>query len=230
MKYFISSLFLFFCLTSMAQKSSKDFVSIFNGKNLNGWHSFLKTKGVNYDPEAVFKVENNLLHISGKEFGYIMTDKVYENFDMIVEFKWGTKKFPPRDADTTKRDNGILFAIPPTTIDKVWPGGVECQIQERDLGDIWLIDSATVEIDGRRTPPTDYYRVMKKADGELPTGQWNKVEIIVNNGDITYFVNGIKVNDAKNPSRKDGRILVQSEGAEIFYRTIKIKELKKGNL
>ena len=96
-------------VTADAQQSMKP---LFNGKDLNGWYSFLKTKGKNNDPEKIFAVEDGLLHISGKEFGYICTEKVYKNFHLVAEFKWGVKKYPPRDADTTKRDNGICFYIP----------------------------------------------------------------------------------------------------------------------
>ena len=49
---------------------------------------------------------------SGKEFGYICTEKTFKDFHLAVEFKWGEKKYPPRDADTTKRDNGICFYVP----------------------------------------------------------------------------------------------------------------------
>jgi hypothetical protein len=83
--------------------------SLFNGKDLNGWYSFLKTKGKNNDSEKIFSVENGILHISGKEFGYIATEKSYSNFRLVAEFKWGIKKYPPRDADSVKRDNGICI-------------------------------------------------------------------------------------------------------------------------
>ena len=99
---------------------------LFNGKDLNGWYSFLQTKGKNNDPEKVFSVEDGLLHISGKEFGYICNEKVYKNFHLAAEFKWGVKKFPPRDADTTKRDNGICYYIPGNEKDFVWPKSIEC--------------------------------------------------------------------------------------------------------
>ena len=117
---------------------------LFNGKNLDGWYSFLATKGKNNDPEKVFTVDNGVLHISGKEFGYICTEKTFKDFHLSVEFKWGEKKYPPRDADTTKRDNGICFFVPLDEKDLVWPKSIECQVQEGDVGDIWLIDSTTV--------------------------------------------------------------------------------------
>ena len=137
-----------------------------------------------------------MLHISGKEFGYICTEKIFKNFHLAVEFKWGQKKFPPRDADTTKRDNGICFYVPLSEKDFVWPKSIECQIQEGDVGDFWMIDSTTVVIDGKRTEPNNYTRAVKKRDGEKPNGEWNLVEVISNKGKITYIVNGMVVNEA----------------------------------
>ena len=212
-----------------SQEASKDTKAemkpLFNGINLKGWQSFLPTKGVNNDPEKVFSVEKGLLHISGKEFGYIRTEKLYKNFHMAVEFRQGKKKWPPRDADTTRRDNGILYYVPAEVKDTVWPKSIECQIQEGDVGDIWLIDSATVVTNGKRSEPKDYERIQKKADNEHPTGEWNLVEVIANNGKITYIVNGKVVNEAEDPSLTEGKIIIQSEGAEIYYRKIAIAEL-----
>ena len=199
--------------------------SLFNGTDLKGWYTFMGTKGKNNDPDKVFTVSNKLLHITGQEFGYIATEKSYKDFHLVVEFKWGTKKYAPRAADTTKRDNGICFFVPANAADKVWPKSIECQIQEGDVGDIWLIDYTTVVVDDKRTAPKDYNRVQKKKDGEKPTGEWNRVEVIANKGKIQYIVNGVVVNEAESPSESEGKILVQSEGAEIYYRKIEITEL-----
>lgn len=218
-KLIVVSFILTFYWADAQQKKMKP---LFNGKDLNGWYSFLTTKGKNNDPEKVFTVDNGLLHISGKEFGYICTEKTFKDFHLVVEFKWGEKKFPPRDADTTKRDNGICFYVPLDEKDLVWPKSIECQVQEGDVGDIWLIDSTTVIFDGKRTEPNNYTRVKKKKDAEKPNGQWNLVEVIVKKGRITYIVNGVVVNEAESPSVTEGKILIQSEGAEIYYRKIEI--------
>ena len=212
-----------FCLNSNAQQPPMK--SLLNGKDLQGWYSFLQSKGKNNDPEQVFKMEDGVLHISGKEFGYICTEKEFSNFHLAVEFKWGIKKYPPRDADTIKRDNGICFYIPLSEKDFVWPKSIECQVQEGDVGDIWLIDSTTVVIDGKRTEPQNFTMVKKKKDNEKPNGEWNLVEVIVDKGRIIYIVNGVIVNQAESPSLNEGKILIQSEGAEIFYRKIEIAEL-----
>jgi hypothetical protein len=210
------------CICASAQ--SQKMQPLFNGKDLKGWYSFLKFKGKNNDPEKIFRVEDGLLHISGKEFGYICTEKEYSNFHLVAEFKWGVKKYPPRDADTTKRDNGICYYVQDVK-DSVWPKSIECQIQEGDVGDIWLIDHTTIMSFGTRSVPDSFTRVVKRFDGEKKTGEWNRVEIIANKGKITYLVNGKLVNDGEDPSVTKGKILVQSEGAEIYYRKIEIEEL-----
>jgi hypothetical protein len=226
MKKIIERCFLVSCFFANALQAQKDMKPLFNGKNLDGWYSFLKTKGKNTDPEKVFNIENGLLHISGKEFGYICTEREYTNFHLAAEFKWGIKKYPPRDADTTKRDNGICYYMPANAKDSVWPKSIECQIQEGDTGDMWLIDHTTIVAGGTRTVADSFFRVVKKVNAERPTGEWNRVEVIANKGKITYIVNGIVVNEGEDPSLTKGKILIQSEGAEIFYRKIEIVELK----
>ena len=62
-------------------------------------------------------------------------------------------------------------------------------------------------------------------DAEKPHGEWNRLEAICEGGDVTYFVNGIKVNEGRNGNYKEGRLLFQSEGAEIFYRRIELHPL-----
>lgn len=209
-------------LAALLQKNKE---SIFNGKNLDGWYSFLPSKGKNNDSEKIFLVENGLLHISGKEFGYISTNKEYKNFVLAVEFKWGVKKYPPRDADSIKRDNGICFYFPLNEKDTVWPKSIECQVQEGDTGDFWMIDSTTIIANGVRTTPGSFVRIQKKLDAEMPTGQWNRIEIIANKGRLVYIVNGKIVNEGEAPSVSEGKILIQSEGAEIYYRKVEIAEL-----
>jgi hypothetical protein len=197
---------------------------LFNGKNLNGWYSFLPSKGKNNDADKVFNVERGLLHISGKEFGYISTNKEFKNFHLAVEFKWGTKKYPPRENE--KRDNGICYYVPLNTPDKVWPKSIECQIQEGDVGDFWMIDSVTILVEGKQTIPKDYSRGVKKKDNEKPHGEWNRVEVIAKNGKLTHIVNGMVVNEGESTDLKQGKIIIQSEGAEIYYRKIEISKLK----
>jgi hypothetical protein len=194
---------------------------LFNGKDLTGWYSFLKNRGKNNDSAKVFTVHDGLLHITGQEFGYIVTERKFTDFHLVVEFKWGEKKYPPRE--NRVRDNGILYYV--VDSDKVWPRSIECQIQEGDCGDFWLIDSVTIVMDGVRTEPTKNSRIIKKKDNEMPTGEWNRLEIIARKGKCTHIMNGVVVNEGTDASLRTGRILIQSEGAEIYYRKIEIAEL-----
>jgi hypothetical protein len=219
MKNSILGLIIF--LSFFFYANAQDFKPLFNGKDLKGWHSFLKVYGKSNDPDTVFSVNNGLLHITGKDFGYIITEKTFTDFHLAVEFKWGEKKYPPREDQP--RDNGICYYVVPE--DNVWPRSVECQIQKGDCGDFWLIDSVTAMVDGVLQGPTKNTRVIKKKDNENPTGQWNRIEVIANKGKCTHIVNGVIVNEGENVSLRSGRILIQSEGAEIYYRKIEIKEL-----
>lgn len=200
-----------------------DKTKLFETKNKSEWHTFLEKSGKDNDPNHVFSFEKDVLHVSGEEFGYICTNKKFTNFKLTLEFKWGEKKFPPREKDA--RDAGVIYHIQFKNGDKVWPRGVEFQIQEHDCGDFWLVDSVTVEYNHKRTPLENFYRIVKLADAEKNNGEWNKVEIVSNNGNYTHYLNGQKVNEAFNGDLKSGFILLQSEGAEIFYRNIEIETL-----
>ncbi|RZM27876.1 MAG: DUF1080 domain-containing protein [Pedobacter sp.] len=220
MKRILLVLVLFPCWFANAQ--SDKMKPIFNGKDLEGWTRYLQKQGAEKDPQNVFKVENGELHVSGQEFGYVATTKSYRDFHLSLEFKWGEKKYPPRERG--KRDAGICFNVEMLG-NKIWPRSVECQIQEGDVGDLWLIDSVTAFVDGISTEPKDYAQVKKIRDGELPHGEWNKVEVISKKGKFSFLVNGILVNEGEYMSVTSGRILLQSEGAEVYYRNIRIREL-----
>lgn len=199
------------------------FRSLFNHKNLDGWYTWLKSKGRNNDPENIFSVRaDGLLHDTGKELGYIMTEKDFGNFHFKLSFKWGTDKWPPRDKN--KRDSGICYNIPVDESDKIWPRCVECQIQEGDVGDFWLLGYSTILVDGKQNAPYLHSQIVKKKDAERAHGEWNTVEVISFNGKCVHLVNGIVVNYGDNSSLIGGRILLQSEFAEIFYRDIMIRE------
>ncbi len=59
-------------------------------------------------------------------------------------------------------------------------------------------------------------------DVESPVGQWTRLEVVVDDDRITNIVNGRVVNVGTAPSLKAGRIIVQSEGAEIFVRRLEL--------
>ncbi len=201
---------------------------LFNHKNLDGWTIFIRhvdEKGkpqpnidTKTDPGGVFKVEDGAIHISGAEFGGLTTKEEFTNYRLKVEFKWGEKRW--LDRKNRPRDSGILVhCIGP---DKVWTKSIECQVQEGDCGDFWLVDGTTLKIDGtvEKTMRT------KKKDAEKPRGEWNTIEVVCDGGKITNIVNGVVVNEGVEASVTKGRILLQSEGAEVWYRKVEVLPLK----
>lgn len=190
----------------------------------NGWYTWLKETGKDNDPKKVFSFDKqNILHASGEDFGYVCTHKKYKNFKLTLEFKWGEKKYPPRE--NAKRDGGVLYLVDNYAGDRIWPKGIEFQIQEGDCGDFWMVDSATIVFKGQITKKEQWHQEIKIKDAEKPHGQWNKVEIIVNKGKVIHRLNGEVVNEGSDPSIKEGQILLQSEGAEVFYRNVILEEL-----
>jgi len=191
--------------------------NLFNHNNIQGWYTFLDSLGKDANPENNFLVEDGLLHIKGKYFGYLSTEKTNSNFYLKVIFKWGESKYPPREKD--KRDSGILYHFSKKEPDKVWPTSVECQVQESDCGDFWCIGTS---VDSPNKVETNWgmKHIIRSENFEKPHGEWNVIEIICNGNQAEHYVNGHLVNTGTNLSVTDGRILLQSEGAEIFYKDV----------
>lgn len=210
-------------LLSLLKMHAQQFDPLFNGTNLDGWYVYLSDSPAGRDTANIFTVHDNMLHISGKTFGYVSTNNSYKNFHLILEFKWGVMKHPPRL--NAKRDSGILYYFSSSSPDKIWPRSIECQIQETDCGDFWLVDSTSLTVNGKRYPPTKNQQIVKLSDQEKPSGEWNTIEVIAKDGKCTHIVNGVVVNEGVDANVREGRIALQSEGAEIFYRNIRLARL-----
>lgn len=215
-------------------------VVLFDGDDLSGFDTFVKSKGLNSDPDHVFQVEHGVVHVSGKEMGYIITKTEYRNYYLRAEFKWGEGTFAPREGQA--RDSGILYNVQGDQ--KVWPRSVEFQINEGCTGDFWMTDGAalTGKDVKRVTGPTGsslkidrfnkgpWKNVVGYRDPvnevEKPHGQWNVVELVNQNGHVKQYVNGKLVNEGTDAFPSSGKILFQSEGAEVFFRNMKLYPLK----
>ncbi|MGH9658557.1 MAG: 3-keto-disaccharide hydrolase [Bryobacteraceae bacterium] len=62
-------------------------------------------------------------------------------------------------------------------------------------------------------------------DVESPAQEWTRIEAIVKGGQFTYYVNGKLVNEGYDCSLDEGKLLFQSEGAEIYFRKIDLEPL-----
>jgi hypothetical protein len=221
----------------------KPAIVLFDGKDLSHFDTFLKTKGLNADPDQVFKVEDGLIHVSGKEMGYIITHDSFHDYYLRAEFKWGEGTFGERAGQA--RDSGILFNIQGDQ--KVWPRSVEFQITEGGTGDFWMTDGAALTgRDGKRVtgPPSSAQKIDHFGKGpqgpsqnvtgfrdsvgdlEKPHGEWNILELITHGNKVFQYVNGKLANEGTDPFPADGKILFQSEGAELYFRNITLSPLK----
>ena len=215
-------------------------IQLFNGKDLTGFDTFLKTEGLNSDPNHVFTVENGTVHVSGTEMGYIITKQPYQNYYLRTEFKWGEGTFGERKGQA--RDSGILYNIQGPN--KVWPRSVEFQINEGCTGDFWMTDGAALTgKDGKRVTGPDgsalkidrfgkgpYQNVAGYRDPvnelEKPHGEWNLLELVNRDGHVWQYVNGKLANEGTGAFPASGKILFQSEGSELYFRNMELAPLQ----
>jgi hypothetical protein len=118
-------------------------IKLFNGKDLTGWYTFLKERGRDNDPKHVFTVQDGMIHISGEEWGCITTNNEYENYRILIEFKWGEVNHPPRQDKA--RDSGLLIHSQGEdgASGGIWMYSIECQMIEGGTGDILVVGDKT---------------------------------------------------------------------------------------
>lgn len=198
-------------LTTMAQVD-KEFVPLFNGKNLEGWVN------VNCAPET-WTVRDGMIVCSGIPTGVLRTSKQYENY--ILELEW---------RHTKKGGNAGLFvhsdAI--TAPGKPFTRSIECQIMDGNEGDMFAIHGATMTPDNPE-PIKGRMRSYPKEKRMHPTGQWNHYRVESRDGMLTLAVNGKVVTRGFHSNPRKGYICLESEGSEVHFRNIRIKELKSTN-
>jgi hypothetical protein len=66
-----------------------------------------------------------------------------------------------------------------------------------------------------------------RQDVEKPVGEWNLSEMVCDGDTVRFYLNGVLVNEGTQSSFREGSILFQSEGAEIFFRRIELHPLKR---
>src|SRR5262249_36980800 len=150
----------------------------------------------------------------------LITEKEHENYVLKVEWRWGEK-------DHFGRNSGVFVHV--NGPDKIWPKAVEAQLMNGFAGDFWLVDGFKLKVDEARRDPKNarhYFRKIK--DGvEKKIGEWNQYEITCKGDTIKLVVNGKLVNEGTDAELTRGKILLQSEGAEIHFRNVVLKRLAK---
>jgi len=256
----------------VASLPAPSWTPLFNGKDLTNFYTYLGTVaeiggtvkkdsqsyGKNNDPEGVFTVREDVLRISGKVFGGLVTEKEYENYHLKVEYRWGNKTWPPREM--MARDSGIILHCAWSEDGfRGWPHSfVECQVIEGGTGDLIPVGNGTqkLSVEAERRDGQMYFKpgatlitqtrgrfnwlardsawkdvkdFRGKQDVERPLGEWNTLECICERDKITAILNGKVVNVGNYTGRVKGNIIIQSQGAEIFLRKIEIKLLSPTN-
>ncbi len=206
----------------LAPAQDGGWIDLFNGKDLSGWKVFLNPKQKAENPEQVFTVKDGIIHCRGDVFGYIRTEKEYSDYILKVQWRWGEKTY----TKSGSRNSGVFVHV--VGEDKIWPKAIEAQLAAGRAGDIWLVDGFMLSVDKSRQDPKvarHYYHL--KDDVEKPIGEWNQYEITCDGGKIKLVVNDVLQNEGAHAEVMRGGILLQSEGAEIYFKDIKMKSLAK---
>lgn len=192
------------------------------------------------------------IRISGYIWGALISQSEYSNYHLHLEYKWGDEKHPPRE--DLPRNSGLCYHSVGEygAFWTFWMRSFEIEIKEGELGDFVRVDEVFAELPAIRdheltTSPYRYcegedlltvnynnYKVWAKDDYERPVGNWNSVDLYVFEDKSVHIINGelaLKaenlrqiVNGTKIPLIQ-GKIQLQSEGAEIFYRNISIQDI-----
>ena len=219
--------------TSSAKKSELysnkgKWKKLFDGKTFEGWHLYGRSYAGN-----CWQIEKGTLHVvpvkERKNRGDLVTDETFENFDLQLEWK------------VAKGSNsGVIFLVHEDTalFKQTYFTGLEMQVLDN-------IDADDNKKENHLAG-TLYDLLGKAADSKpKPVGEWNKSEIICNNGQLKLYLNGNLVvstalwdDNWKNMvanskfksmpafgTYKSGRIALQYHGHDVWYRNIRIKNL-----
>ena len=189
------------------EKGPKEVV-LFNGKDFSGWTHCLRDADAKM--EDTWSAADGVLRCKGQPIGYLRTEKKYTSYVLKFEWRWPEGSKPG--------NNGALLRI--VGEDKVWPKSVEAQLYHDHAGDILTIDQFPLKGDPERTKGR--YTAKMNPSNEKPQGQWNEYEAVLQGGDLTLTVNGEVQNTATDVEEVPGWIGLQSEGAPIEFRNIRL--------
>ncbi|MDX1363903.1 MAG: DUF1080 domain-containing protein [Arenibacter latericius] len=218
--------FTFFIAASVC--SAQESISLFNGKDLTGWHVDVPQMDNNPNARNPFIVRNNQLVSLGEPQGHLITDDNYSNFRLKVEYR-----FPGKPGNC-----GVLvFASTPRSLYDMFPKSIEVQMMHENAGDFWcIVEDITVDyMEEKRGPKADWgitegklRRIKNLTDGsENPLGEWNYMTIECLDNEIKVWLNGDLVNHGYNATANSGQIAIQAEGAEVEFRKVMLTPIKE---
>ena len=189
--------------------------------------STIQWVNVNTDKDT-WSRKKDLLYCTGKPIGVMRTEKQYENF--ILEIEW---------MHLAAGGNSGVFvwsdALPGEQ--SRLPGGVEVQMLELDWVNqnirdgvkppIAYVHGELFGVGGVETVPDNPRGTRSKSIENLckGVGEWNKYVVVCVDGVIKLSVNGKFVNGISKATIKKGYLCLESEGAPIQFRNLKLIEL-----
>jgi len=223
---FLLVIFLFFFSCTPDQKSQT--IHLFNGVDLRGWHADVPDADTNPNIEKSFVVKDSLLISMGDPRGHLITDSVFRNYRLDVEYRFAAD---PGNC-------GILVhASTPRALYQMFPKSMEVQMQSGDAGDFWcIVEDITVPDMVERRGPEETWgitegknrRIINLTDNsEKPLGDWNTMTIECVADTVKVWVNGDLVNYGYNCTASEGQIAVQAEGAKVEFSKIDLTPITK---
>jgi len=222
------SLILIVLINCILPNMSSAQKSLFDGKSLKGWH--IDVPEMDKHPNAInpFIVRNGMLVSLGTPGGHLITDAIYQDYRLEVEYRFAGK---PGNC-------GILVhASTPRALYGMFPKSLEVQMQHKDAGDFWCIeeDITVPNMEARRGPKENWgingnkLRRIKNLtdDSEKPLGEWNTMVIECYKNIVKVWVNGVLANEGTNCTANKGQIALQAEGSEVEFKKLDLKSIKK---
>ena len=202
--------------------------SLFNGKDLQGWHADVPDLDANPDGQSPFVVRDGLLVSLGTPRGHLITDAVYQNYRLEVQYRFAGK---PGNC-------GVLVHVStPRAYSRMFPQSMEVQMAHENAGDFWCIheDIAVPDMLKRRGPKEKWgstkgknRRILNLTDGsEKPAGQWNTMIVECVEDSIKVWVNDDLVNHGFDCTATKGQIALQAEGSEVEFRKLMLTPIIK---
>lgn len=222
--HIILSSILFTIVTSVSVAQS---ISLFNGKDLEGWHVDVPEMDTNPDAINPFIVREGMLVSLGTPGGHLITDANHKNYRLEVEYRFAGK---PGNCGV------LVHASTPRALYKMFPKSIEVQMMHENAGDFWCIveDIEVPDMVERRGPEEMWgitegknRRILNLTDGsEKEVGQWNTMVIECLDRDVKVWVNGDLVNYGFNCTVNEGQIAVQAEGSEVEFRKLELTPIE----
>ena len=211
--------------TSVVVGQSK---SLFNGKDLTGWHIDVPDMDKDKSLKNPFIVRNGMLVSLGTPGGHLITDAIHQNYRLEVQYRF---------AGTPGNCGILVHASTPRALYGMFPKSIEVQLMHENAGDFWCIveDIRVQDMEKRRGPKDNWgttedklRRITNLTDGsEKPLGEWNDVKIECLNTSVKVWVNGVLVNLGFDCTAQKGQIALQAEGSEVEFKKILLTPITK---